>query len=87
MKVAQQDLGAQKAGVIDFVWDGNNADGTRVGNGTYQFSVQATQGASKVTATALEIGTVSALVRGQNGFQLEIPGTGLVDFSSVEQIY
>jgi hypothetical protein len=40
-----------------------------------------------VTATALEIGTVSALVRGQNGFQLEIPGTGLVDFSAVEQIF
>lgn len=87
VKVAQEDLGAQKAGVIDFIWDGKNADGTRLANGTYQFSVQATQGANKVTATALEVGTVSALVRGQNGFQLEIPGTGLVDFSSVEQIY
>lgn len=87
VKVAQQDLGAQTAGVINFVWDGKNADGTRLGNGTYQFSVQATQGANKVTATALEVGTVSALVRGQSGFQLEIPGTGLVDFSAVEQIF
>lgn len=87
VKVAQQDLGAQKAGVVNFVWDGKNADGTRVANGTYQFSVQATQGANKVTSTALEVGTVSALVRGQNGFQLEIPGTGLVDFSAVEQIF
>ncbi|NTV69422.1 MAG: flagellar hook assembly protein FlgD [Azonexaceae bacterium] len=87
VKVAQEELGAQKAGVIDFVWNGKNADGTRLGNGTYQFSVQATQGANKVTAKALEVGTVSALVRGQNGFQLEIPGTGLVDFSAVEQIY
>lgn len=87
VKVAQEDLGAQKAGVIDFIWDGKNADGTRLANGAYQFSVQATQGANKVTATALEVGTVSALVRGQNGFKLEIPGTGLVDFSSVEQIY
>jgi flagellar basal-body rod modification protein FlgD len=87
VKVAQQELGAQKAGVIDFVWDGKNADGSRVANGTYQFSVQATQGTNKVTATALEVGTVSALVRGQNGFQLEIPGTGLVDFSAVEQIF
>lgn len=87
VKVAQQDLGAQKAGVINFVWDGKSADGTRVGNGIYQFSVQATQGANKVASTALEVGTVSALVRGQNGFQLEIPGTGLVDFSAVEQIY
>jgi flagellar basal-body rod modification protein FlgD len=87
IKVAQQDLGAQKAGVLDFAWDGKNADGVRVANGSYQFSVQATQGANKVTTTALEVGMVSALVRGQNGFQLEIPGTGLVDFSSVQQIY
>jgi flagellar basal-body rod modification protein FlgD len=87
VKVAQEDLGAQKAGVLDFAWDGKNADGTRLTNGNYQFSVQATQGGNKVTATALEVGTVSALVRGQNGFQLEIPGTGLVDFNAVEQIY
>jgi len=87
VKVAQQDLGPQKAGVIDFAWDGKNLDGARVANGGYQFSVQATQGSSKVAATALEVGTVSALVRGQNGFQLEIPGTGLVDFNAVQQIY
>jgi flagellar basal-body rod modification protein FlgD len=87
VKVAQQDLGAQKAGVIDFAWDGKDANGTRVANGNYQFSVQATQGGNKVGATALEVGTVSALVRGQNGFQLEIPGTGLVDFNAVQQIY
>lgn len=87
IKVAQEDLGAQKAGVIDFVWDGKDGNGNRLANGNYQFSVQATQGGNKVTSTALEIGTVSALVRGQNGFQLEIPGTGLVDFSAVQQIY
>jgi flagellar basal-body rod modification protein FlgD len=87
VKVAQEDLGAQKAGVIDFGWDGKDANGARLANGAYQFSVQATQGGSKVTTTALEVGTVSALVRGKSGFQLEIPGTGLVDFSAVEQIY
>lgn len=87
VKVAQEDLGAQKAGVIDFAWDGTDANGARLANGNYQFAVQATQGANKVTTTALEVGTVSALVRGQNGFQLEIPGTGLVDFNAVQQIY
>lgn len=87
VKVAEVNLGAQKAGVIDFVWDGKDGDGVKSANGNYQFSVQATQGGNKVTATALEVGTVTALIRGENGFQLEIPGTGLVDFSSVEQIY
>ena len=87
VKVAQEELGSQKAGVLDFAWDGTDANGTRLANGSYQFSVQATQGANKVTTTALEVGMVSALVRGQNGFQLEIPGTGLVDFNAVQQIY
>ena len=85
--VAQESLGAQKAGVIDFTWDGTDGNGVKLANGDYTFAVQASQGGTKVTATALEVGTVTALVKGQNGFQLEIPGTGLVDFSAVEQIY
>jgi len=87
VKVAEQSLGAQKAGVIDFVWDGKDGNGNALATGNYTFSVAATQGASKVTATALEPGTVSALVKGQSGYQLEIPGIGLVDFSAVQKIY
>ncbi|MFZ2267881.1 MAG: flagellar hook assembly protein FlgD [Azonexus sp.] len=87
VKVATEDLGAQKAGVIDFAWDGKDGNGIKLAEGSYQFAVQATKAGEKVTATALELGTVSALVKGQNGFQLEIPGSGLVDFSTVEQIY
>lgn len=87
VKVAQEDLGAQKAGVIDFAWDGKDADGNQLATGSYTFSVTASQAGTKVSATALELGTVSALVKGSGGFQLEIPGTGLVDFSAVQQIY
>jgi len=87
VKVAEQSLGAQKAGVIDFVWDGKDGNGNALATGNYTFSVAATQGTSKVTATALEPGTVSALVKGQSGYQLEIPGIGLVDFSAVQKIY
>jgi len=87
VKVAQEDLGAQKAGVIDFAWDGKDGDGNALATGSYTFTVTASKGSNKVSSTALELGTVSALVKGQNGFQLEIPGSGLVDFSAVEQIY
>ncbi len=87
VKVAQESLGAQKAGVIDFAWDGKDGNGNKLNDGNYQFSVQATQAGAKVGSTALEVGTVSALIRSQNGFQLEIPGTGLVDFNAVQQIY
>jgi len=86
-KVAQEDLGAQKAGVVDFAWDGKDSDGNQLATGNYTFSVSASNAGTAVTSTALGLGTVSALVKGSNGFQLEISGVGLVDFSAVEQIY
>lgn len=86
-KVAEQKLGAQEAGVIDFYWDGKDLDGNAVAAGDYKFTVNATQDGKKVDATALQFGTVSALVRTASGFQLEIPGIGQVDFGSVQQIY
>jgi len=86
-QVAQEDLGAQKAGVVDFAWDGKDANGNQLATGNYTFSVTASNAGTAVTSTALGLGTVSALVKGTSGFQLEISGTGLVDFSAVEQIY
>lgn len=87
VKVAQQTLGAHPAGVFSFSWDGKNSDGVAVPQGNYKFTVEATQGGNKVNATALQVGTVSALVRTPNGFLLEIPTLGQVDFSAVQQIY
>lgn len=85
--VATEELGKQDAGVVDFVWDGKDSDGNPSATGSYTFSVAASNNGEKVTATALELGTVSALVKGSSGFQLEVPGSGLIDFSAVEQIY
>lgn len=87
LKIAQQNLGAHPAGVFSFAWDGKNGDGVAVPPGNYKFAVEATQAGNKVNATALQVGTVSALVRTANGFQLEIPTLGQVDFSAVQQIY
>ena len=66
--------------------DGVMADGTKAADGNYTFSVEAVQGGNKVTATALQIGTVSALVRSSNGFLLDLGTLGTVDFSDVQQI-
>ena len=79
-------LGAHEAGVFNIRWDGVMADGTKAADGNYTFSVEAVQGGNKVTATALQIGTVSALVRSSNGFLLDLGTLGTVDFSDVQQI-
>lgn len=87
VKVAEQRLGEHPAGVLSFAWDGKNGDGVPLPQGDYRFSVEATRAGNSVNATALQVGTVSALVRTPNGFQLEIPTLGQVDFSAVQQIY
>jgi flagellar basal-body rod modification protein FlgD len=84
--IQTQDLGARDAGVFDFVWDGMNDAGIKAADGIYKFSVNATQGGNKVTADPLQIGTVSALVRSQSGFLLDLGVLGTVDFKNVQQI-
>ena len=86
-KVVQtQDLGAQKAGVINCAWDGKDDTGAKLADGTYKISVQALRGGEKVTADALQVGTVSALVRSGGGFLLDLGALGRVGFDTVQQI-
>ena len=84
--VQTQDLGARDAGVFNFAWDGMTDADTKAPDGKYTFSVEATQGANKVAAEALQIGTVSALVRTNSGFLLDLGAGGTVDFKGVQQI-
>lgn len=84
--VQSQDLGARDAGSFSFVWDGRNDAGRVVPPGNYSFTVNAVRGSDKVASEALQLGTVSALVRGAGGFELDLAGVGRVDFAQVQQI-
>lgn len=84
--VAKETLTNKDAGSFTFAWDGTKSDKTTAADGKYTFSVAATQGGNKVTATALQAGTVSAVVLGKSGFQLDL-GTGSnINFSDIKQI-
>jgi len=86
-KVVQtESLGAKAAGNFGFVWDGATAAGTTAKDGTYSFKVTATQGGESVPATALQLGTVSAVTRTSGGFKLDLGTLGTFDFSSVQEI-
>jgi flagellar basal-body rod modification protein FlgD len=84
--VQTQRLGAQEAGVFNFAWDGMTDAETEAPAGVYSFSVEAVRGSDSVEVEALQIGTVSALVRSSNGFQLDLGPLGRVDFEDVQQI-
>jgi flagellar basal-body rod modification protein FlgD len=82
-----QKLGAREAGNFNFVWDGKTDAGAQMADGgNYKFAVTATQGGKKVVADPLQVGTVSALVRSNSGFLLDLGALGTIDFKNVQQI-
>ncbi len=84
--IQSQNLGAREAGNFSFVWDGKDDAGTQLADGNYLFSVEAVRGTEMVPATALQLGTVSAVTRSNNGFVLDLGGLGSVRFDDVQQI-
>ena len=84
--VSVQNLGAQKAGVFNYAWDGATDAKTTADDGTYSISVSALQGGKAVEATAMQFGTVSALVRSGSTFMLDLGSLGKVALSDVQQI-
>lgn len=84
--VQTEELGAQKAGSTYFVWDGKASDGKDLPEGNYTFTVEATSGGKTINATPMQIGTVSAVVRANNGFLLDVGAFGNVAFKDVQQI-
>lgn len=87
VEVAREDLGAQKSGPVAFTWDGKATDGTQLPVGNYSFSVTAKSGSTDVKASTLGVGTVNALVKGTNGFQLDVAGLGRIEFDTVRQVF
>ncbi len=79
-------LGALDAGVHDFKWDGKTDNGAQAVDGKYTITVAAKQGDKTVTTTALNLGTVSSVIREKTGFSLDLGTLGAFDLSEVKQI-
>jgi len=56
-------------------------------DGNYTFSVKATLGGQPVVASTMQIGMVSAVTLGRDGFLLEMGTFGKVAFNEVLQIF
>jgi len=84
--VRTMEMGAQKAGIQTFNWDGKDANGKAVANGSYTFSVEAIQSGKAVAATTLTVGTVRGVIPASDGFALDLGASGMTSFASVAQI-
>ncbi|MER2541649.1 MAG: flagellar hook assembly protein FlgD [Azonexus sp.] len=84
--VQTEEMGARAAGNFYFGWDGKDASGATLADGKYTFTVDASMGGKTITASALQVGTVSAVVRTKTGFVLDLGALGDVAFKDVQQI-
>jgi flagellar basal-body rod modification protein FlgD len=84
--VQTQNLGAQPAGVLNFVWDGKSDTGESLTSGKYTFSVDATQGDNKVEVTALQAGMVNAVTFGKDGLSMQLANNKSVSYQDILQI-
>lgn len=80
------DLGAQKAGLQTFAWDGKDDAGVAAVDGTYSISISATQGASKVDVTNLQVGAVNSVAGKGSNVTLNVSGVGAVGIADVREI-
>lgn len=79
-------LGSQKAGLVNWQWDGRNESGVSVADGSYNFTVNATQAGKAADATALQFGMVNSVTQGKQGVELSVGNLGGIALSQVRQI-
>lgn len=79
-------LGAQPAGLVSWQWDGRDNSGNVVADGSYNFSVDASQAGDKVTATALQFGMVNSVTQDSQGVALNVGQLDGIKLSQVREI-
>lgn len=81
------EVGEQKAGYADFIWDGTNASGAKVDPGTYTFTASATVDGNAVQMNTLLPAKVTSVSFNTTGeMVLNLAGVGKVSLSDVQTI-
>ncbi|MEX1213279.1 MAG: flagellar hook capping FlgD N-terminal domain-containing protein [Balneolaceae bacterium] len=83
-------LGSLPAGVHDWTWDGLNDGGARLGEGTYQISIEAANGEESIQATPFLEGIVERVRFGDQGVtlrvgQLDLPISDVMEIGESNQ--
>lgn len=78
-------MGDQAAGMMDFKWDGKDADGNALPEGKYQVNATGLVDGSSEEFPILSYGNVSSVTLGQNGtgLELNLQGLGAIKLSDV----
>jgi flagellar basal-body rod modification protein FlgD len=80
------DLGAAKAGLSGFQWDGKTDAGTTAPDGQYVFQLTAGNGNKVITAEPFMAAKVDGVSLGTAGMKLNLQGGGTIAMADVKQI-
>ena len=81
------DLGQQPAGLAQFAWDGLDASGKSMAQGTYSFAVAATAAGNTVDATAYSLAQVQSVSMSSSGLNVELSTLGSLSLDKIKQIF
>lgn len=80
------DLGALTAGVHTFTWDGTQADGTTVADGSYNVAITASNNGTQLVAQPLNFALVNGVTKSDDGSLLDLGTYGTTTLDEVRQI-
>lgn len=85
--VGQLDMGALPAGQHNFAWDGRDANGNRLPEGSYRIAARANVGNQTQALGSLVNGRVDSVsFQGSQGLVLNVDGVGAISLSDIRQI-
>lgn len=80
------ELGALSAGVHTFSWDGTQADGTTVADGSYNVAITASSNGTQLVAQPLNFALVNGVTKSDSGSLLDLGTYGTTTLDEVRQI-
>ena len=86
LEVRKLELGDAEAGISNFAWDGLTSSGAQAVDGKYTMSVSATRGDTDLKPTALQLSTVTSVLRTSSGTVSLDVGGSLVSLADIKQI-
>lgn len=85
-EVQRLELGAQKAGVSEFVWDGTGLNGSKLDDGQYSVKISAKDQDGAVNAKALELAAVNSVVTAGGEVKIDLGRLGRVSMDEIKLI-
>ncbi|MCI1009756.1 flagellar hook assembly protein FlgD [Pseudomonas oryzihabitans] len=87
-QVNRLNLGQQSSGLVNFTWDGTDANGKKLDAGTYRFEAQANVNDTTTAMKTSLPANVDSVTLGQNGGEmtLNLAGVGSIGISKVQAV-